>query len=302
MEQIIVDIGSGKTKVYELKNDGVVKPLFDKRIDFKRAYNSETGLSAVSKQTLFQTINEIKVIAGGKPINIYATSVFRIMPAQMLDNFKAEFQKETGIVFNVLSQQEENRLMTLSVKNLNIAEKYLAACIGNGSTEMAILHNGTEKESFTIEHARADLMKEFQLSNDVCTIPFDELCSYVDKIFTFPKTSVKYLVVLGGNGLSYSKKSDFFMEKNTVFNNDAIPVCSNFDNFVTETKRLLLNDSVSLAKEELEMFRSHCVIACCIMKAVAAENIFMTDLNLVDGIAKDLANKKITMRDNYAKI
>ena len=303
-KQIIIDIGSGKTKSYIVYGDKSIKDLYSTRIRLKERYNpaAEGGINREDKDALFDAIKKIKAEADKhniKAINVFATSIFRIMPEDMLAAFKAEFKQSTGLDFKVLSQQEENELTTLPVSRLKLNAPYLAVCIGAGSTEMAVFDNGKKTEDFTVEFARADLLKAFpnQLGQDICNTEPEILRDFVRQNLTFPQTKCKYMVVVGGGALSKAEKCGFKMNKNSIFADKAMPSDCGYKGFIAETNKLLLNKTNAIPGDDLESLRAHCIIAGCIMEAAGAEHLFMTNLNLMNGIVQSLGEKQAPTRD-----
>jgi|GEM_PF-4761528 len=302
-EQIIVDIGSGRTKVYGVKADGSVIRILSTRIRLKERYNpTGEGVLEEDKETLFRVINEVVAQAEGRPINVYATSIFRVMPDDMLERFKEELLERTGVSLNVLSQEQENKLTTLPVKNLEIDGRYCAACIGSGSTEVAVFQDGEERKSFTTEHAKADLIKKFpELRESICKTSPEDLRNYVRKTFDFAEVGqCDKLIIIGGSGLEHAKDCGFKMEDNNVFIHKDIPARSSFESFTGETNKLLGSNG-KIANDDLELIRAHCIIASCLMEAVSAKECFMTNLNLINGIVQDIKNKEVYVNKETLK-
>lgn len=290
MEKVIIDIGSGKTKSYIVDENNQIIPIYAQTIRLKEGYNDTLGLAVEHKICLFNTINKIKSIAEGRPIYIYATSVFRTMSDDIRSEFIKEFCNETGLKFNVVSSEYESELMTIAVGSLDLGESYLAACIGNGSTEMNIMKNGVVVESVNIEFARADLIKTFpELKYETCNVDFIELENFVERNMKFPKLKSNYAIILGFDNLSKSRESNFELLDNSFFRNCSIPVYLGYQQFVFETMKLIKTPSL---EKDIDIFRAHCIIVKCILQEIQAKYCFPTNLNMINGIAEELKQDK----------
>lgn len=286
MEKVIIDIGSGKTKSYIIDENNQIMPLYEQIIGLKEGYDYTSGLAIEHKIILFNTINKIKSMAEGRPIHIYATSVFRTMSDDIRSEFIKEFYNETGLEFNVVSSERESELMTMAVKNLVLDEPYLVTCIGNGSTEMNIMRNGLVVESVNIEFAKADLIKAFPaLKDEICNVDLIQLENFVEKNMKFPKLKSDYAIILGFNNLSKSRACDFKLLDNLFFKESSIPVYLDYQQFVVETIKLFKTFHL---ENYIEIFRAHCIIVKCILQKIQAKYCFPTNLNMIDGIVEEL--------------
>ena len=107
MEEIIIDIGSGNIKAYSINKNKDIKNIYLKNIMLKKNFSKENGISEEDKKELISAIKEIKDNNIGIPVYAYATSIFRMLDKEKLD----EIQKAIGININVISQQEEEKYM-----------------------------------------------------------------------------------------------------------------------------------------------------------------------------------------------
>ena len=129
---------------------------------FKKNFSKERGIAEEDKKELINAIKEIKNRNIGIPIHAYATSVFRMLSKEKLEELQIEIIQATGIKISVISQQEEEKYMSRAVGNIcEIDEPYLVCCVGGSSTEMIVMQNGKIIEQLTEEFATGDMLKNF---------------------------------------------------------------------------------------------------------------------------------------------
>lgn len=285
MEKVIIDIGIGKTKSVIINGKNQIIPLYEKAIQFKEGYTPTLGLDVNHKQCLFETINKIKDMAEGRPIYIYATSIFRTMNDNLLKIFIREFEEITKLKFNVVTAEHESELMTKAVGELDLDEPYLIASVGNGSTEMNVMRKGKVIESVNTEFARADIVNVFPtLKEEICNIGMSEMEEFVRKNLKFPKLKSKYVIVLGFKNLSKLKDFKFKLSSNHFFNHFSVPNYIEYEQFVKETRKVL---NTPFFSEHINLFRAHCIISKCILQEMEAKYCFPTDINMIDGIVEE---------------
>lgn len=292
MEKVVIDIGSGKTKSFIIDGNNKIIPLYEQIIKFKEGYNPTFGLAVEDKRCLFETINKIKNMAEGRPIYIYATSIFRTMNSDMLNTFIKEFENTTKLKFNVVTAEHESELMVKAVGKLDIDETYVVTCIGSGSTEINVMKKGEVIESVNTEFAKVDIINAFpKLKDEICKIEMSKIEEFIGENLKFPKLKSNYVIVLGFSNLTKSREFKFKLSKNDLFNHFAIPNYIEYQQFVKETKKVLNTQSL---QNNIELFRPHCIIVKSILQEMEAKYCFPTDLNMINGIVEEFKqNKKI---------
>lgn len=300
MKQIIMDIGSGNVKTYNVQELRDAKLIHLKNIMFKKNFSKENGISEEDKE---QLIEEIKSIRGNNPdaqIHAYATSVFRMLSEKQLEKLQSEIIQKTGVKINVVSQEIEEKYMAKAVGNIEeIKEPYLVCCVGGSSTEMIVMQEGKIIEQLTEEFATGDMLKRFpEISEDNTNLKIEDLRDYIKENFVkLPKTKCRFAIFTGFH-LMYNTVAGNDMQENTFFKRENIPYYISTKQFNENNKNALNNRSLNELKEKypenpnfMNGTRGANTIVGYILERVGAEFYFPTDLNMIDGIISELRDK-----------
>lgn len=297
MEEIIIDIGSGNIKAYSINKMKELKKIYIKNIMFKKNASREKGIAEEDKKELIKAIKEIKNSNVGIPIYAYATSVFRMINKEKLEELQMEIIQATGIKLNVISQQEEEEYMAKAVGNITeLDEPYLVCCVGGSSTEMIVMQNGKIIEQLTEEFATGDMLKKFpQIAEDKPNINIEDMYKYIEENFkTLPKTKCKYAIFTGFH-LMYNLVAENKMNKNTFFSRQDIPYYLTAEQFKKNNEEAIKKRSLNSLKEKypenpgfMDGTRGANTIVVYILEKVKAEIYFPTNLNMINGIVEKL--------------
>lgn len=296
-EKIIADIGSGSIKVYMVNEQKKVKPIYKKTIMFKVNFSKETGISEEDKKQLIVSLQEVKAKYPDIPIYAYATSIFRLMNKNQIEQLTNLIYEKTGITINVVSKEKESIYMAKAVGNIKeLNEPYLVFSVGGSSSEFIVLEHGKIKENITVEFAVGDVLKKFpDTAKDITQVTFDEMYEYISKnLIDLPKTKCKYSFFTGCH-LTYNKVAGNKMEDNNIFNNKDIPKYILTEQYKINTistieKRNLqeLKDNYPQDPKFMDGARASVAIITYILEKTGAKYIFPTDLNMIDGIVNEL--------------
>ena len=311
MEEIIIDIGSGNIKAYSINKMKEIKKIYIKNIMFKKNASRERGIAEEDKKELIKAIEEIKNGNIGIPIHAYATSVFRMLNKEKLEELQMEIIQATGIKINVISQQEEEEYMAKAVGNINeLDEPYLVCCVGGSSTEMIVMQNGKIIEQLTEEFATGDMLKKFsQIAEDKPNIKIEDMYKYIEENFkTLPKTKCKYAIFTGFH-LMYNLVAENKMNKNTFFERKDIPYYLTVEQFNKNNEETIKKRSLNSLKEKypenpsfMNGTRGANTIVGYILEKVGAEIYFPTNLNMINGIVEKLQEEDLIKKLwNYMK-
>ena len=311
MEEIIIDIGSGNIKAYLVNARKEIKNIYLKNIMFKKNFSKEKGIAEEDKKELMNAIKEIKNRNIGIPIHAYATSVFRMLNKEKLEELQTEIIQATEIKINVLSQQEEEKYMAKAVGNLyEIDEPYLVCCVGGSSTEMIVMQNGKIMEQLTEEFATGDMLKKFpQIAEDKPNIKIEDMYQYIEENFKkLPKTKCRYAIFTGFH-LMYNTIAENKMSKNTFFKRKDIPYYLTVEQFNKNNEEAINKRSLNNLKEKypenpsfMNGTRGANTIVGYILKKVGAEFYFPTNLNMINGIIEQIQEEQLIKKLwNYMK-
>ena len=286
MEKIIVEVGSVCTKVD--KFDGKkIERIKEKTIQFKKHYNEDKALRESDVTQLIYFINNLKKIS--KDIFVCGTSIFRTLSEVEKNDFIDRFQKETGYSFNIISQEQENKLTTYGATRF-AKGKVCVLIGGGGSTEIAIFDKEIQ-ESVNTKIGVIDIMQQFpDLANDIATTPLETVMEYIKPRLNLPKQKADILILAGGGHEKLARQSGIKYEKNTLYEDDASPIMMDIETRRNETKRFFTEislDDIRVKSNDPDWWyatRAMCAFALVVAEQIGAKYIIPTDISMCYGI------------------
>ena len=286
MEKIIVEVGSVCTKVD--KFDGKkIERIKEKTIQFKKHYNEDKALRESDVTQLIDFINNLKKIS--KDIFVCGTSIFRTLSEVEKNDFIDRFQKETGYSFNIISQEQENKLTTYGATRF-AKGKVCVLIGGGGSTEIAIFDKEIQ-ESVNTKIGVIEIMQQFpDLANDIATTPLETVMEYIKPRLNLPKQKADILILAGGGHEKFARQSGIKYEKNTLYEDDASPIMMDIETRRSETKRFFTEislDDIRVKSNDPDWWyatRAMCAFALVVAEQIGAEYIIPTDISMCYGI------------------
>ncbi len=286
MEKIIVEVGSVCTKVD--KFDGKkIERIKEKTIQFKKHYNEDKALRESDVTQLIDFINNLKKIS--KDIFVCGTSIFRTLSEVEKNDFIDRFQKETGYSFNIISQEQENKLTTYGATRF-AKGKVCVLIGGGGSTEIAIFDKEIQ-ESVNTKIGVIDIMQQFpDLANDIATTPLETVMEYIKPRLNLPKQKADILILAGGGHEKFARQSGIKYEKNALYEDDASPIMMDIETRRSETKRFFTEislDEIRAKSNDPDWWyatRAMCAFALVVAEQIGAKYIIPTDISMCYGI------------------
>ena len=286
MEKIIVEVGSVCTKVD--KFDGKkIERIKEKTIQFKKHYNEDKALRESDVTQLIDFINNLKKIS--KDIFVCGTSIFRTLSEVEKNDFIDRFSKETGYSFNIISQEQENKLTTYGATRF-AKGKVCVLIGGGGSTEIAIFDKEIQ-ESVNTKIGVIDIMQQFpDLANDIATTPLETVMEYIKPRLNLPKQKADILILAGGGHEKFARQSGIKYEKNTLYEDDASPIMMDIETRRSETKRFFTEislDDIRVKSNDPDWWyatRAMCAFALVVAEQIGAKYIIPTDISMCYGI------------------
>ena len=286
MEKIIVEVGSVCTKVD--KFDGKkIERIKEKTIQFKKHYNEDKALRESDVTQLIDFINNLKKIS--KDIFVCGTSIFRTLSEVEKNDFIDRFQKETGYSFNIISQEQENKLTTYGATRF-AKGKVCVLIGGGGSTEIAIFDKEIQ-ESVNTKIGVIDIMQQFpDLANDIATTPLETVMEYIKPRLNLPKQKADILILAGGGHEKFARQSGIKYEKNTLYEDDASTIMMDIETRRSETKRFFTEislDDIRVKSNDPDWWyatRAMCAFALVVAEQIGAKYIIPTDISMCYGI------------------
>lgn len=286
MEKIIIEVGSTNTKI-DLYDGEDVKHIATETIEFKRNYKEQNELNSSDVKKLINIVKEYK----SKYTNIYVcgTSIFRTLTNKQREDFLKLFLNETGIEFEIISQEQETELTVYgTAKNIN---RRVAVFVGGGgSVEIAIYENGI-KEMVNTPFGAMDVMHKYpDLAEDIATTSLDDVQKYIKENVKLPEEKADILILAGGAHKYFALESGISYEKNSLYTDKLQPIMMDIDTRKNDTyryyKEISLDNIRNRVKDPKWWFgtRAMCALGLTVAEEIGAKYIIPTDIGVVYGL------------------
>lgn len=286
MEKIIVEVGSTNTKI-DLATEDDVKHLETITISFKKNFKKENKLNSKDIEILISKVKELK--NKYKEIYVCGTSIFRNLNEKDKKEFLDLFFKETGISFDIIDAEKENRLTVLGcVRNVN--KKVAILVGGGGSTEITIFDKEI-KEMINTPFGGMDIMNQYpDLAWDLATTDLEEVKSVVREHLKLPKEKADILILAGGGHLHFALESGIGYTKNTLYADKLQPIMMDIDSRKKDTLRYYKEISLDEIRKRVSdpdwwyATRAMCAFVLVVAEEIGAKYIVPTDISMVYGL------------------
>ena len=287
--KVIIEVGSTNTKI-DLYDGKDVKHLESITIEFKRNYKKDSKLNSEDIDILIQKVKEYKK----KYDNVYVcgTSIFRTLKETEKTEFLKDFYKKTGVTFEIISQEKENKLTVFGTVR-NVKDKVAVFIGGGGSTEIAIYENGI-KEMVNSSFGVMDILNKFpDLAEDLAKSKLEDVRNYIKDNLNLPKEKSDYLILAGGGHKLFALESGVSYEKNTIFDDELEPIMMDIKTRINDTKKYYKEISLDAIRKRVDnpkwwdATRPMCAIVLNVAEAVGAKYIIPTDISMVYGLIKE---------------
>ena len=287
--KVIIEVGSTNTKI-DLYDGKDVKHLESITIEFKRNYKKDSKLNSEDIDILIQKVKEYKK----KYDNVYVcgTSIFRTLKETEKTEFLKDFYKKTGVNFEIISQEKENKLTVFGTVR-NVKDKVAVFIGGGGSTEIAIYENGI-KEMVNSSFGVMDILNKFpDLAEDLAKSKLEDVRNYIKDNLNLPKEKSDYLILAGGGHKLFALESGVSYEKNTIFDDELEPIMMDIKTRINDTKKYYKEISLDAIRKRVDnpkwwdATRPMCAIVLNVAEAIGAKYIIPTDISMVYGLIKE---------------
>lgn len=285
-EKIVIEVGSTATKI-DLCNENEVKHLETYVIFFKTNYKKENKLDKEDVNKLIKKVNEYK--QKYKNVYVCGTSIFRNLTEEQEDEFLNQFYNETGIKFDIISQEKENELTVIgATKKVN--SKVAVFVGGGGSTEIAIYENGI-KEMVNTKIGVIDILDKYpDLAEDLATTNLETIKKIVKEKLNLPKQKADTLILAGGGHLYFALNSGFDYEENNLYKDDLQPVMMPMETRKQDTERYYKEISLDEIRKRVDnpdwwyATRAMTAFVLVVAEELGAKYIVPTDISMVHGL------------------
>lgn len=287
MKKLIIEVGSTCTKLDEV-NDTGIKRVKEVTIEFKRNFNKLKYLNENDVKKLITLVKEEQ--KEYKDIFVCGTSIFRGLEQQMKEEFLKDFNVETGLEFNIISQEEENKY-TVEGATRNVKGKVAVLIGGGGSTEIAIYNNGI-KEMCNTKIGVIDVMEQYpDLGENIATTDVKTVRKWVKPNLKVPTQKADILILAGGGHMKFAKNSGITYEKNTLFEDNQEPIMMDINTRKLDTERYFKEISLDEIRNRVNdpewwyATRAMCAMVLEVAESLDVKYIIPTDISMVYGLA-----------------
>ena len=287
MNKIIIEVGSICTKIDKFDGNNIEK-LEGVTIQFKKHYNEDKCLRKSDVQELIKSVNALKIVS--KDIYVCGTSIFRILEQKTKEEFIKKFYKETGLEFNIISQEEENKY-TVEGTTRNVNSKVAVFIGGGGSTEIAIYDNGI-KEMCNTKIGVIDVMEQYpDLGENLATTDVKTVREWVKTKLKVPTQKADVLILAGGGHMKFAKNSGIRFEKNILFEDNQEPIMMDINTRKIDTERYYKEISLNEIRSKVNdpewwyATRAMCAMVLEVADSLDVKYIIPTDISMVYGLA-----------------
>lgn len=299
MKKIIIEVGSTCTKFDEYDGENI-KHIQTLTIEFKRNYLKENKIKIEDYRRLVDSVNEVK--SGADFVYVGGTSIFRTLPDDEKKEFLDNFKKETGLEFNIISQEEENRLTVLGVTK-DVNKELLIFVGGGGSIELAVYDGEKVIEYANSNFGAMDILNKYpDLCENYATTSLDEVKNTIGEKINLPKNKAKIMVLAGGGHEKFARESGIRYVKNDLYNAEKQPIMMDINSRREDTfkyyKEISLDNirelEVKKNKDPNWWHATRCMSAFVleIAEKMGVEYIVPTDITMVYGIINDKFKSK----------
>lgn len=285
MKKYFVEVGSTVTKIDSSEGGKIIREK-DITILFKKHYND---LKEISKEDFDMLVSEIKKLSGD--ITIYGTSIFRKLTDKQKTDFLADFKAQTGIDFNIYSEDDEG---ILTVKGA--IKNYKSLCCvfigGGGSTEIAVCENGKINQIYNTDIGVIDVLNKFPtLADDISNVSLDDIISFIKDRLNMPKDiNIDTLILAGGGHEKFARQSGIRYETNTLYDDYNAPIMMDIKTRVEDTNIYYTKTSLNKIKDKStdpawwDATRAMAAFVIAVANSINAKYVVPTDNAIVHGL------------------
>ena len=257
-------------------------------IEFKKNFKKENKLDEKDINVLIDVVNKYKNDC--ENIYVCGTSVFRNLTEEQKEEFLNDFYDKTSLEFNIIGQEEENRLTVIGTTR-KIHNKKVAVFVGGGgSTEITIYDNGI-KEMINSKIGVIDIMNKYpDLAEDIASTDIETVKSEIRKSLKLPKQKADTLILAGGGHLYFALNSGINYQKNHLYIDDLQPIMMDIETRKKDSDRYYEEISLDDIRKKVDnpnwwyATRAMCAFVLVVAEEIGAKYIVPTDISMVYGL------------------
>lgn len=291
-----IDLGSSTIKTYQSKKE-IPTLIEENSIYFKEYFIEEEGVSRKNYRLLMIYMKELASKYGLNQENckIYATGIWRNISREQYEMLRADF-RELGLVFHVISQEEETFYFEKAMQGIYDSKKVLMVNMGGKTTELIVYNKGNVVTKKNLQIGVTEILNNFPTINEEGNnLKIEEVLDYALKILQ--KEEIDFECDCGiftGGELRFQKLVKYNLKPNAIFHDGVHEYMISYGDFAKKNKELLEKMSLSELyllmprnKKWMEGAKAGAILAQAIFKKANIKYIIPSDLNIINGILKE---------------
>lgn len=298
MKKYYIDLGSSTIKTNCL-DGGKLSLVEEHSIYFKNGFTEELGITEASIKELKEYISDLsdRFLMTLENTQIFATGIFRQIPESQQLALKRIFIEEFDLYFNIISHGIENYYLGKAMEADYNGKKVMIINMGGKTTELVTFENNKITKRHNLKVGVADLLNAFPNSNDTySTAKIEDMVAFVKGKIEGETFDTNYdCAIFTGGELRFEKLTNYALEPNDLFS-DGIHDCKvSFENFVKGNQHIFfeltlqqLYDLMPQNPKWMDGARAGAVLPQAIFEKANIKTIIPSDLNLINGVVKDV--------------
>jgi hypothetical protein len=211
-----------------------------------------------------------------------------------------EFKVKTNCDFKVVTAEQENDYTVYgALQNCNIKEPVAVMIGGGGSTELSIVEDGKIIEKRHYSFGAQDITDRFpDLAEDKVKTDFNEMIEYAHSLIDGLESKAKYMILTGGDYLTFYQKLGFPLVDNNLFKDDREPFMIDSDSMEEFDKKYFYEMSLDKVIEEngnpnwWKCTRGMRVCVTMLVRYLECDYIIPTRIGMLYGIVNEILKEK----------
>ena len=297
MKRFYIDLGSSTVKTYYYETE--LKLLEEYTIYFKNEFDPVKGISQTNIDDLCNFLNTIKTKYDLKYYNtdVLATGIFRKLIPERKEELVQLFKEKFDLHLNIISHGLENYYLAKAMENDYNDKKVLIINMGGKTTELVTFVGKEITNTQNINIGVADLLNNFDRVNEKYSgNTLEEMEAFTEEKLKDVTLDKDYdCAIFTGGEERFELLTKFNLVNNTLFTDNIHKYMVSLDDYIEGTKRVFYNISLDELHELMptnpkwmDGARSGAVIPLVLFKKGNINWIIPSDLNLVNGVIKDL--------------
>ena len=296
-----IDLGSSTIKTYKYINNNV-QMIEENSIYFKNGFSAESGISYEKSEELYKYFSELKRKYKLSKYNteIYVTGIFRNLNEIKKNEMQYNFKEKVNLKFNIISHYTEGCYLEKAMQGNYNNKKVMIINMGGKTTEILSIDKGIVTDTQNVTIGVAELLNGFtEINNEYADVKIEDIMNYANSIIEDVEFDKDYdCAIFTGGELRFESLTGYNLVKNDIFKDKNHPYMITYEDFVKGNEKILykmtleeLYDLMPHNPKWMDGARAGAILAQAIFNKAGINTIIPSDINLINGVIKDLESK-----------